>query len=188
MANINEAQDIVDINLLEQGTINVWYDNSGYICEAYWVRGVTYFTACEHPEVLSLVDMKENLCGFMIHGVEWISKGVGGYVTVNLKSHLPKDASSHERPTGEMTGKNYYNPIEQGIIRARFDRDEHYCEVLWGNEGYRFAETHNEYILAIVDAGGLLTGFRIIDTDRLAQNPSGCVSADLKTKPQATSA
>ena len=185
MADLKKTREIVDINLLEQGLINVWYDNSGYICEAYWVQGLTYFTGCEHEEVLPLVDMKENLCGFMIQGVEWISEGVDDYVTVNLKSNLPKD-SDNPNPNGEPTtatvGKNFHNSIEQGIIHVRFDRTEHYCEVFWGSGNAGFAETESEYILAIVDGYGILSGFRIINTDRLAENPIGCVGAGLKTR------
>jgi hypothetical protein len=191
MADMKEEKEIVDVNLLEQGLISVWYDNTGYICEAYWVRGLTYFTGCEHEGVLPLVDMKENLCGFMIQGVEWISEGRDGYVTVNLKSNLPEDATN-SNPSGQtataMIGKAYHNPIERGIIHARFDRAEHYCEVVWGDGNTRYIETENEYILALVNADGILSGFRITNTDRLAENPIGCVGAELKTKIGATAA
>ena len=183
------GKEIVDINLLEQGLISVWYDNSGYICEAIWVRGLTYFTACEHEEVLAMVDMKENLCGFMIHGVEWISHGADGYVTINLKSDLHQDganANLNGQAENELARGHYLNPIELGIIKARFDRDKHYCEVLWGDSNISCAETENEYILALIDADGILSGFRIINTDRLAENPIGCVGAKLKTRIKVT--
>ncbi len=185
MADLKEAGEIVDINLLEQGIVSVWYDNSGYICEVNWVRGLTYFTDCEHQEVLPMVDMAENLCGFMIHGVEWISEGIDGYVTVNLKSNLPEGvikSNPNVRKAAAMIGDNYHNPIEQGIIHIRFDRVEHYCEVFWSADGTSFAGTENEYILAMVDAGGILSGFRVINTDKLGENPMGCVGADLKTR------
>ncbi len=191
MADLKEGKDIVESNLLEQGIVSVWYDNSGYICEAYWVRGLTYFTGCEHEEVLPLVDMKENLCGFMIQGVEWISEGRDGYVTVNLKSNLPEDATnsnSSGQAATAMVDKAYRNPIERGIIHARFDRAEHYCEVIWGDGYTRYIATENEYILALVNADGILSGFRITNTDRLAENPIGCVGAKLKTKIEATAA
>lgn len=184
MADLKEAGEIVDINLLEQGLIAVWYDNSGYICEVYWVRGLTYFTDCEHEEVLPMVDMSENLCGFMIQGVEWISKDVDGYVTVNLKSNLPKDSvglDSGGQPVTTIVEEEHLNPIEQGVIDVWFDRDKHYCEVLWGKNNTSFVETENEYILAVVDAEGILSGFRIINTDQLAENPTGCVGSELKT-------
>lgn len=184
MADLKQAGGIVDINLLEQGLIAVWYDNSGYICEAYWVRGITYFTYCEHEEVLPLVDMSENLSGFMIQGVEWISQDMDGYVTINLKSNLPKDSTGPDSGGPSATSiveKEYLNPVEQGVIEVRFDRYQHFCEVRWGKCNTTFVETENEYILALVDVEGGLSGFRIIKTDQLAENPMGCVSAELKT-------
>ena len=135
-----------------------------------------------------MVDMAENLCGFMIHGVEWISQGVDGHVTVNLRSELPQDGAG-ANPNGgapDLTARKHYaNPIERGIIKVRFDRAEHYCEVFWGDGGARFAETENEHILALVDADGVLAGFRIIHTDRLGENPVGCIGADLKIRMEA---
>ena len=185
MADLKQAGGAVDINLLEQGRIAVWYDNSGYICEAYWVRGRTFFTHCEHEEVLPLVDMSQNLCGFMIQGVEWISQDAEGYVTVDLKSNLPKNSGgpdSGEHWATTTTDGEYLNPIEQGIIGVKFDRNAHFCEVRWGNDNATFMETDNEYILAAVDSEGILSGFKIINTDQLAENPMGCVGAELKVR------
>ncbi len=185
MADLKKAMEIVDINLLEQGRVSVWYDNTGYLCEAIWVRGLTYFTGCEHEEVLPMVDMEENLCGFMIHDVEWISDGVNGYVAVNLKSDLPQKTTGSDingQPGNSMLGAFRHNSIEQGIIRICFDRDAHYCEVVWGDGGISFASTENEFILALVDKDGVLCGFRIVNTHWLAENPKGFVSAELKTR------
>ena len=189
MADLKEAGGVVDINLLEQGLIAVWYDNSGYICEAYWVRGNTYFTQCEHEEVLPLVDMSENLSGFMIQGVEWISQDVEGFVAINLKSNLSKSSTGQDsrgQTAAAIAERDYLNPIEQGVIDVRFDRYEHYCEVRWGKGSTIFVDTDNEYILAAVDAKGILSGFRIINTDQLAENPMGCVGTTLKTKVKIT--
>ena len=100
------------------------YDNSGYICEAYWVRGNTYFTQCEHEEVLPLVDMSENLSGFMIQGVEWISQDVEGFVAINLKSNLSKSSTGQDsrgQTAAAIAERDYLNPIEQGVIDVRFD-------------------------------------------------------------------
>lgn len=183
-AAAKQTDAIIDLDLLAQGTVNVWYDNSGFICEAYWVSGNTYFTHCEHPEALPLVDQAENLCGFMLQGVEHISEKTDGYVAVNLKSHLPPNAAGQGRRTGDgqKPAAAYRNPIERGMIRVRFDRAEHYCEVLWGEAAAGFAETENPFILARADAGGVLAGFRVIHTDRLAENPSGCVGTSLQTR------
>lgn len=183
-AEARQTEAIIDLDLLAQGTVNVWYDNSGFICEAYWVSGNTYFTHCEHAEALPLVDQAENLCGFMLQGVERISEETDGYVAVNLKSHRPPGAAGNcRRPgDGQKPAAAYRNPIERGMIRVRFDRVEHYCEVLWGDEAAGFAETENPFILARADSGGVLAGFRVIHTDRLAENPSGCVGASLKTR------
>lgn len=188
MAELTRSEEKADINLLDRGRIAVWYDNSGYICEAYWVRGSTYFTRCDFEEVLPLVDMSDNLCGFMIQGVELISKNVDGYVTVNLRSRLLEnsDCSDSETQSARTSeGEEFLNPIEQGIINVRFDRNEHYCEVLWSNRKATFLETDNEYILAAVDAEGILSGFRIINTDQLAENPMGSVGTELKAKVEA---
>ena len=185
MADLEKTKEIVDLNLLEQGLISVWYDNTGYLCEAIWVKGLTYFTSCEHKEVLPMVDLKENLCGFMIHGVEWISDGLDGYVTVNLKSDLPiktNDIDLNGQRKNSAARAYRHNPIEQGIIQVRFDREAHYCEVVWGDSGISFAPTESEFILALVDADGVLCGFRVINTDCLAKNPEGMVSAELKTR------
>lgn len=175
MAELKNLEAIVDENLLEQGLVSVWYDNAGHLCEVIWVRGLTYFTGCEHDEVLAMVDLKENLCGFMLHGVQWISDGLDGYVTVNLKSDLPRN-----------TVADYHNAIEQGIIKIRFDREAHYCEVTWADDARSFALTENEFILALVNRDGILGGFRVINTHRLAENPEGCVSAELKTRAAVT--
>ena len=185
MAQLKQASPGVDRDLLAQGTVNVWYDNSGFICEAYWVSGHTYFTRCEHPEALPLVGQAENLCGFMLQGVEHFSEAVDGYVAVNLKSHLPSGATNYRDSQPGAARKSAAagrNPIEQGRIRVRFDRVEHYCEVLWGEGGAGYAETENPFILARADAEGVLVGFRVIHTDRLAENPSGCVGASLQTR------
>ena len=185
MADLTKSEAIVDVNLLEQGLVSVWYDNTGHLCEAIWVRGLTYFTGCEHDEVLPMVDLKEYLCGFMIHGVQWISDGIDGYVTVNLKSDLPRNTagdSTNGLPEPSATGANYHNSIEQGIIKIRFDREAHYCEVIWADDARNFAPSKNEFILALVNRDGVLGGFRIVNTHRLAENPEGCVSAELKTR------
>lgn len=185
MADLEKTKEMVDLNLLEQGLISVWYDNTGYFCEVFWVRGLTYFTGCEHKEVLPMVDLKENLCGFMIHGVEWISDGVDGYVTVNLKSDLPIKTSEVDRNgqrKNSAASADRHNPIEQGIIQVRFDREAHYCEVIWSDGGISFVSTESEFILALTDADGVLCGFRVINTDVLAENPEGMVSAELKTR------
>ena len=188
-AAAKQTDAIIDLDLLAQGTVNVWYDNSGFICEAYWVSGNTYFTHCEHAEALPLVDRAENLCGFMLQGVERISEGTDGYVEVNLKSHLPPGAAGiRRRCSGETPPPAAIrNPIKEGTIRVRFDRAEHYCEVLWGEAAGGFAETENPFILARADAGGALAGFRVIHTDRLAENPSGCVGTSLPTRVKAAS-
>lgn len=184
MAQLKQTEAIIDLDLLAQGTVNVWYDNSGFICEAYWVSGNTYFTHCEHAEALPLVDQSENLCGFMLQGVEHISEETDGYVAVNLKSHRQSGAPGGQagRPGETPPPVAVRNPIEHGMIRVRFDRVEHYCEVLWGEAAAGFVETENPFILARADAAGVLAGFRVIHTDRLAENPSGCVGASLKTR------
>ena len=171
MAELKKLEAIDDVNLLEQGLVSVWYDNTGHLCEAIWVRGLTYFTDCEHDDVLAMVDLKENLCGFMIHGIQWISDGVDDYVTVNLKSDLPRN-----------TVADYHNAIERGIIKIRFDREAHYCEVTWTDDALSFAPSENEFILALVNRDGILGGFRVINTHRLAENPEGRVIAELKTR------
>ena len=185
MADLKAADKIIDVNLLEQGLVSVWYDNTGSICEAIWVRGLTYFTECEHESVLPMVDLNENLCGFMIHDAQWISDGVDGYVTVNLKSNLPCHTTGADiNGPGESSasGRYQHNSIEQGIIRIRFDREAHYCEVLWGDAAIGFAPTGNEFILALADRDGALCGFRVVNTHWLAENPEGDISAELKTR------
>ena len=185
MADLKKREAIADVNLLEQGLVSVWYDNTGHLCEAIWVRGLTYFTGCEHDEVLPMVDLAENLCGFIIHGIQWISDGADGYVTVNLKSDLPSNTTGNGTnwlPQHSATGADYHNSIERGIIKIRFDRQAHYCEVIWADDAISFAPTENEFIWALVNRDGVLGGFRIVNTHRLAENPEGGVSAELKTR------
>ena len=189
MADLKEAGGVVDINLLEQGLIAVWYDNSGYICEAYWVRGNTYFTQCEHEEVLPLVDMSENLSGFMIQGVEWISQDVEGFVAINLKSNLSKSSTGQDsrgQTAAAIAERDYLNPIEQGVIDVRFDRYEHYCEVRWGKGSTIFVDTDKR--IHSCSGGCERYSLRVQNHKHrsASRNPMGCVGTTLKTKVKIT--
>lgn len=181
--------DIKDVNLLEKGVVKIFYDNDGYMLEVIWFNGYSHFTETEHEDVLVMVAMEDDAYGFMIHDADWISDGLDGYVTVNLKSRLEKYANAPS-PNGQAneqsadgTGGGWcYNPIELGIINVRYDRDKHYCDVFWAIGDTRYTETENENLLALVDIAGDLLGFRIINTDRLKENPKGVLSANLKIK------
>ena len=106
MADITDSgkvlPEIKDVNLLEQGIIRVSYDNDGYMLEVIWSYGYSSFEGTEHDDVLVMVAMDGDAYGFMIHDVDWISDGVDGYVTVNLKSDLEKYATA-ESPNGQDT-------------------------------------------------------------------------------------
>ena len=187
MADITNSKkvwsEIRDVNLLEEeGRIMVSYDNDGYMLEVLWAKGYSYFDGTEHDDVLVMVAMDDDAFGFMIHGVEWITDGVDGYVTVNLKSDLEKYASAAS-PNGQDAGEGWqYNPIEQGIIHIRYDRDENYCHVFWADAAACDAETDNENVLASFNEEGILCGFRIINTDKVRENPMGWVDANLKIR------
>lgn len=75
-----------------------------------------------------------------------------------------------------------YNPIEQGIINIRYDRDQHYCRVFWADGATCDTETDNENVLASFNEEGILCGFRIINTDKVKENPRGWVDANLKIR------
>ena len=189
MADITNSRkalpEIRDVNLLEEeGRIMVSYDNDGYMLEVIWAKGYSYFDGTEHDDVLVMVAMDDDAYGFMIHGVEWITDGVDGYVTVNLKSDLEKYANAVS-PNGQGAGDGWqYNPIERGIIHIRYDRDENYCHVFWDDGAACEAETDNENVLAYFNHEGILCGFRIINTDivRENSNPIGWVDANLKIR------
>ena len=173
---------IKDVNLLEKGIIKVSYDNDGYMLEVLWFSGYSSFEGTEHEDVLVLETMDGDAFGFMIHGVEWITDGVDGYVTVNLKSDLEKYANAAS-PNGQDAGGEWrYNPIERGIINIRYDRDRHYCHVFWADGATYVTGTNNENVLASFNEEGVLCGFRIINTDKVRENPRGWVDAELQIK------
>lgn len=174
--------EIKDVNLLEKGILKVSYDNDGYMLEVIWFSGYSYFDGTERDEVLVMVAMDGDAFGFMIHGVEWISDGVDGYVTVNLKSDLEKYANTAHLNRPESGGEWQYNPIEQGIIHIRYDREKHYCHVFWADGAAYTTGTNNENVLASFNEGGILCGFRIINTDKVRENPRGWVDAELQIK------
>ena len=178
--------EIKDVNLLEKGIIKVSYDNDGYMLEVIWFSGYSYFDGTEHDDVLVMVAMDEDAFGFMIHGVEWITDGVDGYVTVNLKSDLEKYANAAS-PNGQDAGDEWrYNPIERGVINIRYDRDRNYCHVFWANGATYVTGTNNENVLASFNGDGILCGFRIINTDKVRENPRGWVDAELQIKMDAS--
>ena len=186
MADITDSgkvlPEIKDVNLLEQGIIRVSYDNGGYMLEVIWSYGYSSFEGTEHDDVLVMVAMDGDAYGFMIHDVDWISDGVDGYVTVNLKSDLEKYATA-ESPNGQDTESEWrYNPIERGIINIRYDRDQHYCHVFWADGATSDVGTDNENVMASFDEEGILCGFRIINTDQIKENPMGWVDAELQIK------
>ena len=175
--------EIKDVNLLEEeGRIMVSYDNDGYMLEVLWAKGYSYFDGTEHDDVLVMVAMDDDAYGFMIHDVDWITDGVDGYVTVNLKSDLEKYANAASPNGPDAGGEWQYNPIERGIIHIRYDRDENYCHVFWADGATCESETDNENVLAYFNQEGILCGFRIIDTDKVRENPLGWVDADLKIR------
>lgn len=174
--------EIKDVNLLEQGTIKVSYDNDGYMLEVLWFSGYSYFDGTEHDDVLVMVAMDGDAFGFMIHDVDWITDGMDGYVTVNLKSDLEKYATPAS-PNGQDAGGEWrHNPIERGIINIRYDRDRHYCHVFWADGATHDTGTNNENVLASFNEEGILCGFRIINTDKVRENPRGWVDAELQIK------
>lgn len=175
--------EIKDVNLLEErGIIKVSYDNDGYMLKVIWFSGYSSYEGTEHDDVLVMESRDGDAFGFMIHDVDWISDGVDGYVTVNLKSDLEKYANAAS-PNGQDAGEEWqYNPIERGIIHIRYDRDENYCHVYWANGATCEAETDNENVLAYFNEGGVLCGFRIINTDKVRENPIGWVDANLKIR------
>ncbi len=178
--------EIKDVNLLEKGIIKVSYDNDGYMLEVIWFSGYSYFDGTEHEDVLVMVAMDDDAFGFMIHGVEWITDGVDGYVTVNLKSDLEKYANAAS-PNGQDAGDEWrYNPIERGVINIRYDRDRNYCHVFWANGATYVTGTNNENVLASFNGDGILCGFRIINTDKVRENPRGWVDAELQIKMDAS--
>ena len=176
-----DLPEIKDINLLsERGIIKVCYDNDGYMLTVIWFSGYSYYAGTGHDDVLVMVAMDGDAFGFMIHGVEWITDGVDGYVTVNLKSDLEKYANA-AHPNGQNVGWRY-NPIEQGIISIRYDRDQHYCHVFWADGATCDAGTNNENVMASFNEEGILCGFRIINTDKVRENPRGWVDAELQIR------
>ena len=182
--------EIRDVNLLsEKGIVKVFYDNDGYLLEVIWFNGYSYFDETDHEDILVMVAMDEDAFGFMVHDADWISEDTEGYVTVNLKSRLEKYANGTS-PSGQGTAiaesEWHYNPIERGIINLRYDREAHYCDVFWADGGAGYIETENDNLLALVDNGGILNGFRIINTDGLKENPRGVLSAELKIKMEIT--
>ena len=175
--------EIKDVNLLEEkGIIKVSYDNDGYMLEVIWFSGYSSFEGTEHEDVLVMVAMDNDAFGFMIHDVDWITDGVDGYVTVNLKSDLEKYANAAHLNGQDTGGEWQYNPIERGIINIRYDREKHYCHVFWADGAVYTTETDNENVLASFNEDGILCGFRIINTDKVRENPRGWVDADLKIK------
>ena len=174
--------EIKDVNLLEKGIIKVSYDNDGYMLTVIWFSGYSYYDGTEHDDVLVMVAMDDDAFGFMIHDVDWISDGVDGYVTVNLKSDLEKYANAAS-PNGQDAGSEWrYNPIERGIINIRYDRDRNYCHVFWADGATHVTGTNNENVLASFNEEGVLCGFRIINTDKVRENPLGWVDAELQIK------
>ena len=178
-----DLPEIKDVNLLEEkGIIRVSYDNDGYMLNVFWSNGYSSFEGTEHDDVLVMEAMDGDAFGFMIHDVDWISDGVDGYVTVNLKSDLEKYANAVS-PNGQDAGYEWkYNPIERGIINIRYDRDQHYCHVFWADEATHTTGTSNENVLALFNEEGTLCGFRIINTDKVRENPLGWVDAELQIK------
>ena len=175
--------EIKDVNLLEEkGIIRVSYDNDGYMLKVFWSNGYSSFEGTEHDDVLVMVAMDGDAFGFMIHDVDWITDGTDGYVTVNLKSDLEKYANPAS-PDGQDAGGEWrHNPIERGIINIRYDRDRHYCHVFWADGATYDTGTNNENVLASFNEEGILCGFRIINTDKVRENPRGWVDAELQIK------
>ena len=175
--------EIKDVNLLEEkGIIKVSYDNDGYMLKVIWFSGYSSYEGTEHEDVLVMESRNGGAFGFMIHDVDHITDGVDGYVTVNLKSDLEKYANTAHLNGQDAGGDWQYNPIEQGIIHIRYDRDENYCHVFWADGATCDAETDNENVLASFNEEGILCGFRIINTDKVRENPMGWVDANLKIK------
>ena len=175
--------EIKDVNLLEEkGIIKVSYDNDGYMLKVIWFSGYSSYEGTEHDDVLVMESRDGSAYGFMIHDVDRITDGVDGYVTVNLKSDLEKYANAAHL-NGQDAGDDWqYNPIERGIIHIRYDRDQHYCHVFWADGATCDAETDNENVLASFNEEGVLCGFRIINTDKVRENPQGWVDANLKIR------
>ena len=154
MADITSSRkalsEIKDVNLLEEkGIIRVSYDNDGYMLKVFWANGYSSFEGTEHDDVLVMVAMDDDdAFGFMIHDVDWISDGVDGYVTVNLKSDLEKYTNTAHLNGPDAGGEWQYNPIESGIIHIRYDRDENYCHVFWADGVAYTTGTNNENVLA----------------------------------------
>lgn len=188
MADITNSKKVLpeikkDVNLLEEkGIIRVSYDNDGYMLKVFWAKGYSYFDGTEHDDVLVMVAMDDDTYGFMIHGVEWITDGVDGYVTVNLKSDLEKYANTTHLNGHDAGVEWQYSPIERGIINIRYDRDQNYCHVYWDDSATCDTETDNENVLASFNEEGILCGFRIINTDKVRENPLGWVDANLKIR------
>lgn len=175
--------EIKDVNLLEEkGIIRVSYDNDGYMLEVFWFSGYSSFEGTEHDDVLVMESMDGGAFGFMIHDVDHITDGVDGYVTVNLKSDLEKYANAVHLNGHDADEEWQYNPIERGIINIRYDREKHYCHVFWADGAVYTTGTDNENVLASFNEEGVLCGFRIINTDKVRENPRGWVDADLKIK------
>ena len=129
---------------------------------------------------MALVDNDGNIFGFKISDITLINAGVnagqGGYATVELKSRLKNSGGNGSangrtgwlrRPETAMPGLGQGNPIEQGVINIRYDKDSHFFDVFWAAGNTHYIETDNRHTLALVDADGILCGFRIIDTDQL---------------------
>ena len=182
-----DMPEIKDIDLLsERGVIKVCYDNDGYMLTVIWFSGHSYYSGTEHDDVLVMVAMDEDAFGFMIHGVESITDGVDGYVTVNLKSDLEKYANPASSNGQDAGGEWRHNPIELGIINIRYDRDQNYCHVFWADGATYDTGTNNENVLAYFNEEGILCGFRIINTDKIRENPLGWVDAELQIKMDAS--
>ena len=173
--------EIKDVNLLEEkGIIRVSYDNDGYMLKVFWSNGYSSFEGTEHDDVLVMVAMEGDAFGFMIHDVDWITDGMDGYVTVNLKSDLEKYAKAVSSNGQDTNGEWRYNPIDLGIINIRYDRDQNYCHVFWADGATYITETNNKNVLASFNEECNLCGFRIINTDKVKENPRGWVDTELQ--------
>ena len=172
---------------VQPGEVDIWYDKAGHFCDVIWLTAKTFFTSTENKEVMSLIDDENNLYGFKIDPVEWMGDGNDGYTTVNLRSSLGRAEASGDQDSRldrcnvSDGSEKYGNPMERGIINAKFDNDAHIFEVLWADGDARYVATENDHIVALVNIDGLLCGFRVIDIDRMSDDEHGIASVRLKT-------
>ena len=172
------------VNPIQRGTIYVWYDNAGHYCDVIWLTASAFFTGTEHPEVMALVDSEDNLFGFKVDAAPWFDDGENGYTTVNLRSKLA--SYKGDRFLKFDTEKQPDNPIVNGVINIRYSKAGHFFDLFWADGGVRYVETESEHILACVDNAGVVSGFKVVNIDRLTDDEHGFVKAFIDARLDAT--